>query len=277
MGVVVRRVPADFEWPLETPWEGYLMPPELEEAPCPARHACVLGYTRARAWVQRVVELMLKLDDDRGYQTAGHPMHAYFHSVPPPAGRRVRPSADIAELGRGLAGRDLMQMSMASHDSLDIDNALEKVIAAAGLDPAVWGICPQCRGRSTVEAYDGQFTDIEQWEPTDPPTGESWQLWEDDSEGSPISPVLPTRDALIEWITVYHTAIDGGSFSRPEAAALVDAGQTWTATTDQDGRWQYGDRAPYANAEASVVDEAEQITSDAASDDTGRPDGTDHP
>ena len=41
----------------------------------------------------------------------------------------------------------------------------------------------------------------EAWTPTDPPTGEGFQLWENVSEGSPASPVFPTRDALVEWMS----------------------------------------------------------------------------
>lgn len=34
----------------------------------------------------------------------------------------------------------------------------------------------------------------------DPPTGEGWQLWEDVSEGSPVSPVFVERASLVAWI-----------------------------------------------------------------------------
>jgi hypothetical protein len=33
-----------------------------------------------------------------------------------------------------------------------------------------------------------------------PPEGEGWQVWETVTEGSPISPVFPTREALIDWL-----------------------------------------------------------------------------
>ncbi|WP_143658110.1 hypothetical protein [Embleya scabrispora] len=35
MGREVRRVPLDFDWPLNRVWSGYLMPDELREDPCP--------------------------------------------------------------------------------------------------------------------------------------------------------------------------------------------------------------------------------------------------
>jgi hypothetical protein len=42
VGREVRRVPVDFNWPLEKVWDGYLMPASLRENPCPA---CERGYS----------------------------------------------------------------------------------------------------------------------------------------------------------------------------------------------------------------------------------------
>ena len=47
--------------------------------------------------------------------------------------------------------------------------------------------------------YPGQRAEAEAWEPTDPPTGDGWQLWETTSEGSPSSPVFATAEALADW------------------------------------------------------------------------------
>jgi hypothetical protein len=33
------------------------------------------------------------------------------------------------------------------------------------------------------------------------PKGEGWQMWEDTSEGSPISPVFETPEELAQWLT----------------------------------------------------------------------------
>jgi hypothetical protein len=34
----------------------------------------------------------------------------------------------------------------------------------------------------------------------EPPTGDGWQVWESVSEGSPVSPVLASRDAVVAWL-----------------------------------------------------------------------------
>lgn len=42
MGREVKRVPLDFDWPLNQVWRGYLLPDRLRELPCPA---CEHGYS----------------------------------------------------------------------------------------------------------------------------------------------------------------------------------------------------------------------------------------
>ncbi|MFF8610875.1 hypothetical protein ACF06X_33755 [Streptomyces sp. NPDC015346] len=61
--------------------------------------------------------------------------------------------------------------------------------------------CAECDGRGSFEAYPGQRAEAEAWEPTGPPEGEGWQLWENVTEGSPISPVFPTAEALAAWMS----------------------------------------------------------------------------
>ncbi len=41
----------------------------------------------------------------------------------------------------------------------------------------------------------------DEWEGTEPPEGEGWQLWETTSEGSPISPVFKEGEELAQWMS----------------------------------------------------------------------------
>lgn len=61
--------------------------------------------------------------------------------------------------------------------------------------------CSTCDGRGSLEAYPGQRAEAEAWEPTEPPAGDGWQLWETVSEGSPISPVFADAEGLAQWLT----------------------------------------------------------------------------
>lgn len=52
----------------------------------------------------------------------------------------------------------------------------------------------------------------------EPPKGDGWQVWEDVSEGSPVSPVLADRDAVVAWLVEHEDCA-------PEAAdAFIEQG-----------------------------------------------------
>lgn len=193
MGRETRRVPLDFDWPIGGIWPGYLMPESLEERDC---EVCENGSTSARAWVEQIANLLLMLDDDRRAQAQGRPIHPYLLDTGSFA-NGVRPSADIAELGAGLAGRE---SGWLGHDAIDRWHATSKIIEAAGLDPETWGICPACKGHGSIEVYPGQREEAEAWQQTDPPSGDGWQMWSTTSEGEPMSPVFATPEELARWL-----------------------------------------------------------------------------
>lgn len=61
--------------------------------------------------------------------------------------------------------------------------------------------CRHCDGHGTVQAYPGQREQAENWQRTPPPSGQGWQLWEETTEGSPLSPVFATADELADWMS----------------------------------------------------------------------------
>lgn len=209
----VRRVPLDFDWPLNKVWSGYLMPDNLKQKPCPD---CENGWTAACQWLRTFCHRIQMLGSDIRDQQTGRPMHPYFTDDPDPHTTRgaidkdtkqwtempriIRPSADILPLLAGLTGRDEEHLlhPMSGDHSYGI---LMKLVAAAGLDSDTWGICTTCTGEALLDAYEGQSADIEAWEHTEPPQGEGWQLWETVSDGSPVSPVCATADDLAAWMS----------------------------------------------------------------------------
>src|SRR5689334_2430829 len=99
MGRELRRVPLDFDWPLDKTWHGYLMPDALDEERCPDCDG--RGVTAAHAWVQQIASLALLLNNDLNAQAQGRPMHPYFRDTGSCA-YGLRPSPDIAEFCIGL-------------------------------------------------------------------------------------------------------------------------------------------------------------------------------
>ncbi len=69
--------------------------------------------------------------------------------------------------------------------------------------------CPHCKGEGIDPEYLERY---EMWEPTEPPTGEGWQVWETVTEGSPDSPVFEAADEVVAWL------IEGGY--NPDGARL---------------------------------------------------------
>lgn len=60
--------------------------------------------------------------------------------------------------------------------------------------------CATCNGSARVGTPEQKAT-YEAWEPTDPPAGEGWQIWETVSEGSPVTPVFATPEALARYLS----------------------------------------------------------------------------
>jgi hypothetical protein len=219
MGREIKRVPLDFDWPLDKPWQGFLMPDELRSPNCAECGGS--GTTPARDWVQQIASLTLLLNTDLSSQAQGRPMHPYFHDTGSYAHGK-RPSRDIAEFCVGLAGRG---EPGRFHDAIDGWRATDKLIEAAGLDPKVWGICQTCKGAGSIDAYEGQSADAEAWEPTEPPEGPGYQLWETVSEGSPITPVFAEAEGLARYMTQHGWGAGNPMASSFDTAMrFIDAG-----------------------------------------------------
>lgn len=162
MGRKLMRVPLNFDWELNKRWEGYLNP---HNKPCPD---CKDGSSEAYDLVKKHIQKLM-WDTD------------------------ALKNKDYAQITTFLAGRS--GDSLIGHDSSDLWSAIKKLGELSGL-PKDWDICTSCNGsaidKSVKEKYDN-------WEETEPPTGDGYQLWETTSEGSPCSPVFKTMDELCEW------------------------------------------------------------------------------
>lgn len=232
----VRRVPLDFDWPLNERWSGYLTPDRLREPRCTA--CCGAGTTPAFQWLERVGLMLDQLISDVDEQAAGKPLHPWLDedSYPPTNSAVVerrqgfmvkyetlRPSADIIEFAQALVADDEYEDSRVIGRGRFAQNryAITRgLVRAAGM-PEGWGTCAACEGHGSIEAYEGQRAEAEAWEPTEPPTGDGWQLWETVSEGSPVTPVFSTREGLVD-----HLSSDAypRRLTRDEAEGLVSAG-----------------------------------------------------
>lgn len=225
----LRRVPLDFDWPLNKPWKGYI---NNHYKKCPD---CECGNSPAGEWLKSIVRILSCAGEDGRYseeeqeelrrrgRTIPHPYLAHLETAPTqriPRAEMDRINAiedrhernrvyfqavarhnkllpltrELTQLTEGLAGRPI---SFLGHDACDQYVMMKKIVVAAGLDDETWGICPTCKGTgedpATKEAS-------EAWERTHPPEGEGYQLWETVSEGSPISPVFASKKKFIDYL-----------------------------------------------------------------------------
>jgi hypothetical protein len=226
----VKRVPLDFNWPLNKVWDGYLC---HDGGPCPEEgKTCFGGSTAAGKWLDAVARLIAMIGSEAAEAPNAGELAARGRIYPHPyleewdtaprseidraAFERIReiPSQNerFAALDRyrrrnpptllPLTG-ELVQLVMglgAPHlggfSGSEVSWAIsQKLLEVAGM-PESWGVCPVCGGNADDPA---KRSAAEAWKETEPPTGEGWQLWETCSEGSPVSPVFSTAELLADW------------------------------------------------------------------------------
>jgi hypothetical protein len=249
MGREIRRVPVDFDWPLNKIWEGFLRPDSLDGAKCPD---CKSGYS-PRA--ENLYDLWYgKIPFDPA-TTGSKPWQPDTPAIRARAERNIADAPDYYGRGEAAIAREAQRLAdhfnsgWLHHLSQDDVNALiaagrlhdfthtwtrengwqpkEPPVTPTAAEVNEWSLsgfghdainagvvirarceregidetCPTCNGHATIEKYEGQRAEAEAWEPTDPPKGDGWQLWETVSEGSPISPAFATADELAVWMS----------------------------------------------------------------------------
>lgn len=218
MGRELKRVPLDFQWPLDEPWIGFLNPHYAKSHKCTACGGS--GETTASQRLDDLLSLLMLSGSDalRGE------CHPYFRDAPLYSTQGKMCGADMAELTAGLAGRI---PSFIGHDACDRWSAKKKIIAAAGL-PEEWGTCKECNGSGTIWDSPEDKQSAEEWTPNEPPTGDGFQIWETVSEGSPISPVFATPEDLARHMAGTRWGADNGSSL--EAWLKFIKGPGWAAS-----------------------------------------------
>lgn len=203
MGREVKRVPLDFDWPLNKAWEGFLMPKDLELPGCPdcegdgygieARAIAETFYPHqigganadALAWHDKIgqaeVDNLVAAGRLRVAQkrepTEDNPRDWLWASVP-----RTEAEINAANRRGGMGGHDAINRGI--------------LVAFRCKQLGIRIDCPRCVGRGDI-GTDAQRDAHKSWARAEPPSGEGWQVWETVSEGSPITPVYPTKDDLI--------------------------------------------------------------------------------
>lgn len=193
----VMRVPLDFEWPIGKKWDGYVNPFDSDCEICGGS-----GYTNEATWVLALTHFIVTIGVD-GIQSSKEKQakinelgiiwpHPYVRnwscSPKKSSGEVIPPSRELGKLILAIA-------EIQDEDETRLyDENRQYIIFNKLLD--FFKIknreCPKCLGEGMLlkEKYDA-------WEPTDPPTGDGWQVWDDDA---PVSTVFSTRNGVTDHL-----------------------------------------------------------------------------
>jgi len=232
MGRELRRVPLDFNWPLDKLWEGFINP---HYKPCPENEkACFSGWTAAGKWLDGIARLIVMIGDEAAVAPHAEEFKKRGRTYPHPY------LQELAQAPRTEIPRDVMLPLREIKDKfeknrrfeeayrqhpprlLPLTPELQKLIEGligepcrgemghgldwalqerlkkfAGITDEKWGTCPICGGEGLDPAVKAAY---DAWESYPPPEGEGFQLWTTTNEGAPISPVFETLDALCEYL-----------------------------------------------------------------------------
>jgi len=190
MGREIYRVPLDFNWPLRKVWQGFLNPYWKQCAHCGGT-----GATPGDRWFNKWLE---------EFQISA--------TNPTDANRNAR-AKELHELFVALSGEPKGVVLLEWGQTFSLK---QKLLEIAGLPG--WGRCTICDSTGIDAAVKAKY---EAWEEELPPEGEGYQLWETVSEGSPISPVFPTKETFVDYLVTQ-------GYSREAALNFVEHG--WAPT-----------------------------------------------
>jgi hypothetical protein len=89
--------------------------------------------------------------------------------------------------------------------------------------------CPLCYGEKRITPQ------------VEPPFGEGWQMWEDTSEGSPISPVCKSAKELAKWLEDNGASAMGSqTATKSEWLAMIKIGSAPSGIMMGDGTFLNG-------------------------------------
>jgi hypothetical protein len=96
-------------------------------------------------------------------------------------------------------------LSGMAHDSINSWVCIKARCAREGAPNQ----CATCKGNGDDPADAATAALSEAWVETPPPTGDAYQMWENTSEGSPISPPFATPEELAHWLTENNASAFG--------------------------------------------------------------------
>jgi hypothetical protein len=200
MGRTLKRVPMDFNWPLNNIWDGYLNPYHGRQCPtCKGSGQNAATHLIEEEWyaLNNRKDIWLDGNRTRSYNDNAHCYHLTKVEVDALLARN-RLSDLRKKLGRDPTVEEVNDWAI--HDPMGHDEINRSIcVKARAEELGVYGFCPACDGDGEVWDSPESKQKCDSWKPQEPPAGPGFQLWETTTEGSPQSPVFATLGALAAW------------------------------------------------------------------------------
>jgi len=176
---IVKRVSPDFQWPIGEVWHGYINP-WPGPVPCPSCLTC-------------------------GLNPATKKLSNTFCSWAPKL--TIWEADQLFE--KGVTRQEIQRLKRRTRGS-DTPVIRQLLVEIRAKRKNIWGTCGRCQGDGFIAnpnpAVSSLYAGVnlfQEWEPTEPPFGSGWQLW-DDIEGYPVSPLFTTPEALTRWCSARY-------------------------------------------------------------------------
>lgn len=89
------------------------------------------------------------------------------------------------------------------HDCVNCHVVIEGRCKREGVDTT----CSACHGHGDIWPSEEAKQRYEAWEKTEPPAGDGYQIWQNVSEGGPVSPVFATPEDLAAWMVANDDSV----------------------------------------------------------------------
>jgi hypothetical protein len=203
----VKRVPLDFDWPMNKRWDGYLSP----SGDWPQCGKC--GGDGIHPFAKPIAETFYALDlpgmaDDpvrSAYRWGDKITQEEVDHLLAEGRLRTWVKDDSKRGGRWESlprTAEEVNAEPLQHDGINRWILIKFRCERLGLPVE----CDECDGEGRTPSPE-QRAEYDGWEPTEPPAGDGFQMWESVSEGSPISPVFPSTTALAAWLAEHPSGV----------------------------------------------------------------------
>lgn len=230
MGRKLKRVPLDFNWPMDQVWKGFINP--FHSQKCKSCDGSGLNTATKRLsddWYSFDKEKWIYTNHNRRYNDLAWQYHLT--------------EIEIEALVRGGRLRDAMGQSCFFDEEKNvwigwINNEKQEIqppvlpnpedinqwaidtmghdainqwicVKARAKHLGIYGHCEYCNGEGEIWQSDEIKKMHDDWLDFEPPTGDGFQLWSTTTEGHPMTPVFKTLEDLCEYCEKENVSVFG--------------------------------------------------------------------